>query len=405
MAAHSSGKRHRVLTQSARTAGPSGARVVESFGPVGDLELHRLDAPANFTCATCGRREHSQFAAAVKASWDLTVCEDCYLTLSRRWFNSHTASKKRKRPKNRLAAQAPASRGIPAASTASLVPQQRTTKSDLANKTPIKNPSVSGPSRAGIRRMLHFFWAAGVVTQTTANGLVYVSGELAGRISDFPPPETDAWCRAVDRIAWRCANDVLVRALANNAHYIGRAEAFPLPQENGFAVIRGRERIAVIHATHGSAPGRPPVYGNFLASGPHWEKIAPFSDDATDVTGLVNTLPTLSAQQSATLPRAVEWRRFARLPHDFDPVRAEACIAASQRIRLERQLDYPCPIILESRELTVILEPISGPDNSRHVPFRVLTRGRSVDGKFLLRGYGPDPLPLRVSADVPSTLR
>jgi hypothetical protein len=50
--------------------------------------------------------------------------------------------------------------------------------------------------------------------------------------------------------------------------------------------------------------------------------------------------------------------------------------------------------------MTLILEPISGEDAHRHVPFRLRAGTRSVEGKFLLRRYGPDPLPLLISADV-----
>jgi hypothetical protein len=112
--------------------------------------------------------------------------------------------------------------------------------------------------------MFQFFWAAGVV----------IRREHTGQIGDFPKPETDAWFRAVDRIAWRHAYEVLARAVADNARYGGNLEAVPLPQEHGFAITRGRERIAVIHPTRASVPGRPPVYGNFLAPGPHRGKVA-----------------------------------------------------------------------------------------------------------------------------------
>jgi hypothetical protein len=46
------------------------------------------------------------------------------------------------------------------------------------------------------------------------------------------------------------------------------------------------------------------------------------------------------------------------------------------------------------------LEPISGDHENRHVPFRLPAGARSVDGKFLLRRYGPDPLPLLIRADI-----
>lgn len=108
----------------------------------------------------------------------------------------------------------------------------------------------------------------------------------------------------------------------------------------------------------------------------------------------------LPALPSVTSPRAPGWRRINSLPDTFDPARAEACRTASRRIRLDRQLDYPCPVVLRSRDLTLTLEPISGENESLHIPFRVQTSKGSVVGKLLLRRHGPDPLPLLISTDV-----
>lgn len=127
---------------------------------------------------------------------------------------------------------------------------------------------------AGTRGMLRFFWAAGVVSWTTSDGYLYVNGELAAPIGDLPAPETDAWRRVVDRIAWQHAYSALVRAVASNASFGGILEALPLPLDHGFAITRGRELIAVIRPTCASVPGRSPVYGNFLAPGPHWRQVA-----------------------------------------------------------------------------------------------------------------------------------
>jgi hypothetical protein len=237
--------------------------------------------------------------------------------------------------------------------------------------------------------MLQFFWAAGVV----------IRRELTGQIGDFPKPETDAWFRAVDRIAWRHAYEVLARAVAGNARYGGNLEAVPLPQEHGFAITRGRERIAVIHPTRASVPGRPPVYGNFLAPGPHWGKVAYVPGGDADATDLAEP-PGLPAQPGPASSPSPEWRRVDKLPRNLDPALAGACVTASRRIRLERQLDYPCPVILKFDGGTLTLEPISGDHENRHVPFRLRAGARSVDGKFLLRRYGPDPLPLLIRADV-----
>jgi hypothetical protein len=400
MAARSTAKKHRVPARRVRTADPPGARIVESFSAIGNLQLHRLNVPVDFMCATCRQHTHAWLAATVKGSWRLTVCESCYLTLIRDRTAVKLSNQGRQKPKRQGRTRVSMGQADEEVPAAPVVPRQRTTVAEPSSGVPRNDLPARTPRSAGAQQLLHFFWAAGVVSWTTADGDLYVRGKLAGRALSLAHSETDAWRRAVDRIAWRHAYDVLARAVANNACYSGSPEAIPLPQENGFAITCGRERIAVIHATHASVPGQPPVFGNFLAPGPHWGKVAPIVDGDTNATDLVDPL-RLPSQPRVTSPGALGWRRVDRLPSNLDPVRADACMTASRRIRLERQLDYPCPVILESEGITLTLEPISGEDNSRHVPFRLRAGRRSVEGRFLLRRHGPDPLPLLISADVP----
>lgn len=396
MTKRSTAKQNRVRP---RTVDPPGARVVESFGAVGDLELHRLDVPIDFMCATCHQRDHTRLAATVKGSWSRIICDSCYMTLVLDYGKKQSQKQQRQKPKKHGGSRASAKRAQKALSGAPVVPRQRTSGSEPSAGMPRKHGSAATPT-AGTQRMLQFFWAAGVTSWTSTNDDLYVSGEPAGRVSGFPNPDTNAWRHAVDQIAWRHTYKRLERAVANNALYSGSPEAFPLPQEHGFAITRGREQIAVIRATHASIPDQPPVYGNFLVPGPHWAKVAPIVADDADAQDPVDP-PSVPAGPGATSPRTLRWRRVDKLPRNFDPLRAAACIAASQRIRLERQLDYPCPVILESRGTALTLEPITGKDDGRHVPFRLRVGGRSVEGKFLLRRHGPDPLPLVIAADVP----
>ena len=103
----------------------------------------------------------------------------------------------------------------------------------------------------------------------------------------------------VDRFAREHAYDVLARAVAGNARYGRDLEAVPLPREHGFAIMRGREAIAVIHPTRASVPGQPPVYGNFLAPGPHWEAVAHVLGGDDDAADLVQP-PEILAKPPAT---------------------------------------------------------------------------------------------------------
>lgn len=375
--------------RSARAGGPPAARIVESFGAIGDLQLHGLDVPVSFTCATCRQRYRDDLVATVKGSWRLVVCHGCYLTLTRGQVEMKSRQGQRRKSKKQPGTRIPFGQARGAAPGAPVVPSQRAMSAEPVNRPPGDDVSANAPSRQGAQKMLHFFWAAGVV----------ITRELTDPVPGFPQPETGAWRRAVDRFAWEHAYEVLARAVAGNARYGRDLEAVPLPREHGFAIMRGREEIAVIHPTRASVPGRPPVYGNFLAPGPHWEAVARFLDGDDDATDLAEP-PEIPAGPLATSSRASQWRRIDKLPGNLDPARVDACIAASRRIRLERQLDYPCPVVLKSAGITLTLEPVSGGDANRHVPFRLRDGTRSVDGKFLLRRYGPDPLPLLIRADV-----
>jgi hypothetical protein len=230
----------RVPARSTPSPGPPGTRVVWSFGAIGDLELHRLNVPADFTCATCGERRQADLAATVKGSWSVTVCHSCYLTQIADRVEVKYPKQPRQKPKKPGRTHASIGQAHQGVSAAPAVPRPRIAVAGPPNERPRHVISTETPKPAGMRQLLHFFWTAGVLSWMSTDGDLYVRGEFAGQLRDLPHPESDSWRQAVDRIAWRHAHDVLVRAVTNNARYSGSLEAILFPKRmasQSFAVV------------------------------------------------------------------------------------------------------------------------------------------------------------------------
>lgn len=93
-------------------------------------------------------------------------------------------------------------------------------------------------------------------------------------------------------------------------------------------------------------------------------------------------------------------RYMDRLPEGLPPeFPTEACLAASRRIRLERQLAYDRPVTLlwEAGELTLL--PIRRAGPNLYAPFHFDGDTHPLDGELVLGDR--DPLPLLVSKAVP----
>ena len=241
--------------RSARADGPSAARIVESFGAIGDLQLHCLDVPASFTCATCRQRYRDDLAATVKGSWKLMVCHGCYMTLTRDQVERKSRKRQRRRSKKKQpSTRIPFGQAQGAAPGAPVVPRQRITSAERVNRPPGDDASANAPSQEGAQKMLHFFWAAGVV----------ITRELTDPVPGFPQPETDAWRRAVDRFAWDHAYDVLVRAVAGNARYGRDLEAVPLPRSTGL------QSCAVVRQSRSFTRPARPFPGSRRSTGTSW---------------------------------------------------------------------------------------------------------------------------------------
>jgi hypothetical protein len=235
-------------------------------------------------------------------------------------------------------------------------------------------------SRAlSVRRLVDFFDAAGIAVRVDAAWHLFIWGRQVEDIPRLPydaGPGSSAWRGVVDAIAWRYAHSEASRALKDHAILGAGQLVIPLPREKGYAVVRGREQVAVIRATSAEIPGQHLIYGNFLRAGSQWQQVARVLRRAgTDV-------PAGSAWSPAQL------RRIGQLPEDLGRDLIDACLQASYRIRNERQQAYDRPVVLESRAGELTFHPIGGTPPRLHVPFSLrmsnLAGSTPVRGRLLL---------------------
>ena len=158
--------------------------------------------------------------------------------------------------------------------------------------------------------------------------------------------------------------------------------------------MRGDVRLATIYATHAQIPDREVIHANFLMPGPHWQQVADLLHGA-EAELLAEwkheqeakaAAETAAAAAEARLKRAAVRRRIDHLPNDLSPELIEACLDASRRIRLERQVADERPVVLECDVGELTLLPIAETQTRLLMPFR-LSRGReTLKGEFVLGG-------------------
>jgi hypothetical protein len=200
-------------------------------------------------------------------------------------------------------------------------------------------------------RLADFFAAAGIAVKVNVAWHLFIRGQQVEGISHLPEaagPGSPAWRNVVDAIAWRYAHSEASRALEEHAILGAGHPAIPLPREKGYAIMRGREQVAVIRATNAEIPGQHLIYGNFLTAGSQWQEVARVLRRA----GI--DVPAGSASSPAQL------RRIGHLPEYLGRDLIDACLQASYRIRNERQQAYDRPVVLESSTGELTLHPIGG---------------------------------------------
>jgi hypothetical protein len=92
-------------------------------------------------------------------------------------------------------------------------------------------------------------------------------------------------------------------------------------------------------------------------------------------------------------------RLLDRFPDNFPQEIANACLQASRRIRLDRQVAYENPLVLECATGKLTLHPITGAPPQLRIPFNLRTMTTSVFGDLLLRNHDPLPMLVRHRVD------
>ena len=146
-------------------------------------------------------------------------------------------------------------------------------------------------------------------------------------------------------------------------------------REHGFVIMRGDVRLAIIHATRAQIPHREVIYANFLLAGLHRQQVADTLHDAEPEL-VAEWRQEQEGEVVAAVPEAERRQTAARrcidqLPDDLAPEFIEACLGASRRIRLDRQVAYDRPVILECTVGELTLMPITETGTRLLMPFRL----------------------------------
>jgi hypothetical protein len=192
-----------------------------------------------------------------------------------------------------------------------------------------------------------------------------------------------------------------------NARFGDGFRALILQRENGFAIMHYDVRLAIIGPSRAQIPNHEVINANFLTPGTHWQQVAEILHDAEPVLVAewkreqevkLATGTTVVATADGR-KRAVARRRIDQLPEDLAQELIDSCLDASRRIRLERQVAYDRPVVLECSIGELTLLPITGTGNRLLLPFRLNNETGSVTGELVFGNS--DPLALLIGEDVP----
>lgn len=180
--------------------------------------------------------------------------------------------------------------------------------------------------------------------------------------------------------------DLFVRAVEDNARFGEGLRAFLRPRAKGFTIMRGDVRLAVIHASRVQIRHREVIHANFLIPGPHWQQVAEVLHGAEPelMTEWEHEQKARAAAKASVAAARAEQRRGTTrrridcLPNDLAPELRDACLDASRRIRLERQVAYERPVVLECDVGELTLLPIARTKSRLLMPFRL----NNGDGGF-----------------------
>ena len=257
----------------------------------------------------------------------------------------------------------------------------------------------------GVDRLVSFFQSAGVAAELTRDGSLRVNGGQTRPLPQvLPPPGTFDWAEVIDEMTLRYASDKFMAAAAGNGRFGEGLRASLRRGEMGFVIMRDNVRLGLIRPTRAYVPGHDAVVANFLTPGSHWQTVADLIQEVEPALvakwereHAAVTAPGLSdgGNNPASQPAV---RCIIQLPDHLAPELRRACINASRRLRLERQVAYERPVVLVSDfgELTLLPVIETGPTFS--FPFRLVTSAKIIRAELVLSDT--DPLSLRVGDDV-----
>lgn len=255
----------------------------------------------------------------------------------------------------------------------------------------------------GVDRLLSFFRAAGVRVEVVKQGALRIDGGQTRPLAWMLPRTVD-WDSVIDQMVMQYVGGRFVKAVADNARFGEGLRAFLRQREKGFAIMRDDVRLATIYPTRAHIPHREVVHANFLMAGAHWQQVADLigAAEADLVAAWKREQEAKEAAEAAAAAKTEGWRppvqrRFDELPSDLAPEIIAACLDASRRIRIERQVAYERPVILETDVGELTLMPIKG-EVRLVVPFGLRRGSETLTGELLLSDH--DPLPLVTGEDV-----
>jgi hypothetical protein len=185
--------------------------------------------------------------------------------------------------------------------------------------------------------------------------------------------------------------DALRRAVKDNAQLAPGDRVTAAADENGFAITRDGELLAVIMATRCSRPGSGdgPLIGNFLTSGSHWDELTRY-------------LEPVAATTPPAPSRGLLTKRIDNLPAGLPRALLDACTEACRRIRAERRVAFERPVVLASSRGELTVQPVIGVPSALSVPFTYRPSRRPaaepLRGRLLLDRR--DPMPVIIEENV-----
>ena len=269
----------------------------------------------------------------------------------------------------------------------------------------------------GVDRLLAFFRAADIRVEVGRRGCLLINGIQTRPLAwILPSPKRPDWDNVIDELALNYVGGKFLKAVADNAPFGEGVRASLRQSEKGFAIMRGDVRLAIIHATSAQVPRRDVIHGNFLKPGPQWQQLADVvhraeaelvaewkqEQEARAAAGEGRqgrgSAGAAAAEAEAKRRRAAARRPINHLPNGLAPELIDACLDASRRIRLERQVAYERPVILECDFGELTLLPIAGTETRLLIPFRLNKGTETLKGELVLGDR--DPLPLLIGEGV-----